>query len=264
MKKSEPYNVHVENEVLRRHQEVLISLTRRASELIDLESFLQEVAMRVAEALEIDHTKIMRHRAERGDLFTIAGVGWQPGVVGTVGFPTDMASPAGRAYQTGQPVSIEDISEDPEFRNHPILIAHGIVSLLNVPILVDGAAWGVLEGDSSVLRGFSDDTIRFMTACADLCGMVVRRAGAEAAQAEAMADTAREGQKHGLLLSEMQHRVKNNFQTIMAMISLQMKNFPTEEGRAIARGLADNVLAMSLAHDQLSPTRSGEAVELST
>lgn len=161
MRTDQQHNVSVENEVLRRHQEVLINLTRRASEQVGLDDFLAEIAMRVAEAVEIDHTKVMRHRPERGDLFTVAGVGWDPGIVGTTAFPTDMASPPGRAYQTGQPVSIESLGNEPGFRNHPVLIAHGIVSLLNVPILVDGAAWGVLEADSSVLRGFSDDTVNF-------------------------------------------------------------------------------------------------------
>ena len=253
-----------ENERLHRHQDVLINLTRRASEKVALEEFLQEVAMQVAEAIEIDHVKIMRHRSERGDLFTEAGVGWRPGVVKSTAFPSDLGSPPGRALQTAQPVVVEAMDQDPEFRMHPVLEEHGIVSVLNVPVMVDGAAWGVLEGDSSVLRSFSPETVKFMTACAALAGLVVRRAGAEQAQAEAMAETAREAQKRGLLLSEMQHRVKNNFQTILAMITLQLKHFPTDEGRAIVRKLADNIRAMSLAHDQLSPNREGETVELRT
>lgn len=264
VKKELAYDIRVENQVLRRHQDVLINLTRRASEKVALDDFLQEATMRVAEAIEIDHVKLLRYRPDRGDLFMEGGVGWRPGVVKTTAFPSDMASPPGRAYQTGQPVSIECLADCPEFRPSRVLEEHGIVSLLNVPILVDGAAWGVLEADSSILRGFSSDTVNFMTAGAALAGLVIRRAQAEDAQAEAMAETAREAQKRELLLREMQHRVKNNFQTILAMISLQMKNFPTEQGREIARKLADNIQAMSLAHDQLSPTREGEVVELRT
>ena len=264
MKKELPYDVRVENEVLRRHQDVLINLTRRASEKVGLEDFLQEAALRVAEAIEIDHVKLMRFRPDRGDLFMEAGVGWRPGVVKATAFASDMASPPGRAYQTGQPVSIECLADAPEFRPSRVLEEHGIVSVLNVPILVDGAAWGVLEADSSVLRGFSSDTVKFMTACAALTALVIRREEAEGAQLQAVAETAREAQKRELLLREMQHRVKNNFQTILAMISLQMKKFPTEQGREIARKLADNIQAMSLAHDQLSPTREGEVVQLRT
>jgi len=253
-----------ENERLRRHQAVLIDLTRYAAEKVALDAFLQEVAVKVAEAIEIDHVKVMRFRADRADLFCEAGVGWKPGVVKVVGFPTDLGSPTGRAFHTAQPVVSESPEDDPDVRMHPVLEAHGIVSLVNVPILVDGAAWGVLEGDSSRPRGFSADTVNFLVACAALAGLVIRRVQAEEAQSAAIAETARQAQKRGLLLSEMQHRVKNNFQTILAMIALQMKNFPTETGREIARKLADNIRAMALAHDQLSPTREDEMVGLRT
>ena len=256
--------LRAEVERLRRHEDILIGLTRRASERVALDDFLQELAVEVAKAIEIAHVKIMRHRPERGDLFTEAGVGWRSGVVKTAAFPADMGSPPGRAFQTGLPVVIESIADEPDFRSHPILDDHGIVSLLNAPILVDGAAWGVLEADGEAPRGFGHDTVNFAVACAALAGLVVRRARAEEAQAEAVAQVAREASKRGLLLSEMQHRVKNNFQTILAMIAFQMKNLPTEEGRQVVRKLADNVMAMSLAHDQLSPTREGEEVDLRT
>ncbi|HWH22115.1 MAG TPA: histidine kinase dimerization/phosphoacceptor domain -containing protein [Allosphingosinicella sp.] len=264
MKNELPYDVRVENEVLRRHQDVLINLTRRASEKVALDDFLQEVTLRVAEAIEIDRVKLMRYRPDRGDLFMEAGVGWRPGLVKTAAFPADMASPPGRAHKTAQPVAIECLAESPEFRSTSVLEEHGIVSVVNVPILVDGASWGVLEGDSSILRGFSADTINFMTACAALTGLVIRRVQAEEAQAQATAESALAAQKRELLLREMQHRVKNNFQTILAMISLQMKKFPTDEGRRIAARLAENIQAMALAHDQLSPTREGEVVQLRT
>lgn len=253
-----------ENERLRRHQQVLIDLTRRAAEKLSLDEFLQELTLRVAEAIEIDRVKLMRDRPDRGDLFTEAGVGWRSGVVKTTAFPADMASPPGRAFQTGQPVRIEAIGEDAEFRNHPVLVDHDIVSMLNVPLLVDGAAWGVLEADSAKPRGFGDDTVNFMTACAALAGLVIRRIQAEQDQAETLASAALETQRRTLLLREMQHRVKNNFQMIISMISMQFRKFPDDRSRAIARTLADNVLAMSLAHDQLSATRQDEQVELRT
>lgn len=264
MPKDIQYEIRVENEVLRRHTDILTDLTRRAAERVSLGDFLEELVVQVSDSLEIDHVKVLRYRADRGDLFCEAGVGWTPGVVKTTAFPIDMASPPGRAFQTGQPVSIEALDDEPGIRPSRVLREHGIVSLLNVPILVDGAAWGVLESDSSFLRGFSPDTINFMLACAALTGLVIRRAGAEDAQAEALAVAARESQKRGLLLSEMQHRVKNNFQTIMAMISLQTRNFPSDQNRAVFQKLSDNILAMSLAHDQLAPTQTGESVELRT
>src|SRR5205085_1916823 len=114
------------------------------------------------------------------------------------------------------------------------LSAHDISSLVNVPILLDNAVWGVLEGDSSILRGFTEDTVTFMSAAAALVGLVIRRTEAEAAQAQAVAAIAEEARKRELLLREMQHRVKNYFQTILAMIAFRKPRFATEHGRALA------------------------------
>ena len=42
----------------------------------------------------------------------------------------------------------EPLAGEPDLRNPPVLREHGIVSLLNVPIDMDGVVWGVLEVDS--------------------------------------------------------------------------------------------------------------------
>ncbi len=125
--------------------------------------------MQVAEAIEIDHVKIMRHRPERGDLFMEAGVGWRPGAVKSTAFPADLGSPPGRSFQTALPVVIESMDQDPEFRMHPLLEEHGIISVLNVPIMVDGAALGRSRG-----RQLGPSIVRPREACSKvpLCAAV--------------------------------------------------------------------------------------------
>ena len=255
-------NLAGEIEILRQHQRVLINLARDASDPIALAAHLDNTVRRVAAALEIDHVKILRYRPESDDLLVEAGIGWRAGVVRVATFGTDLASPPGRAFQTGQPVVIEDIGSASGLRISPVLKAHAIVSLANVPIFIDGAVWGVIEADSSTPRGFSDDTISFMTAAAALVSLAIRRTDAEAAQAQAIAANAAEVRRREVLLREMQHRVKNYFQMILAMLNLRTARFPTEEGRAQLHQIEDAVVAMALAHGQLSPTQSGEVVGL--
>jgi two-component sensor histidine kinase len=101
-----------------------------------------------------------------------------------------------------------------------------------------------------------------MTAVASGVSLVIRRMEAEAARDAATTGAAQEVLKRELLLREMQHRVKNNFQIILSMIELQRQGLPTDAGRDVLGKLADGVMAMSLAHDQLSPTRTGEVLEL--
>jgi two-component sensor histidine kinase/putative methionine-R-sulfoxide reductase with GAF domain len=251
-----------DNEVLRQHQRVLIDLARYSTETIDFQNFLNDVVIRVSAALEIDHVKIMRYRPDAGDLIVEAGVGWNPGSLRTVSFATDMASPPGRAFQTGQPVMLTDLANAPGFRKSRVLVEHGIVSLLNVPVLNDSACWGVLEVDSTVLRGFSEDTIVFLTGVAALISLSIRRAEEQEHQTKAATDAAREIQRREVLLREMQHRVKNNFQTILAMLSMHRTRL-SADGANLLEKLGDAIQAMSLAHDQLSPSQTGFAVALS-
>jgi len=264
MTKPRPDDALTENQMLRRHRDILTDLARLASmPTTSRQEFFVEITRRIADAIEIDHVKLLRFRRERGDLFLEAGVGWRPGLVKSVAFPADMSSHAGRAYQTGLPVAVDDLANT-AFRVDPSLRDHGIASVLNVPIAVDNATWGVLEADSTVPGSFSDNTVEFMNSAAALVGLVIHRTRVEEAHAEALADQAQEVQRRQLLLSEMQHRVKNNFQMILAMIHLQGRNAQSEPSREVMRKLGDSVMAMALAHNQLSPTQPSQLIDLAT
>lgn len=249
---------------LRRHQQVLMELSHLATQKLPSESLLDNVVVQVGRAIEIDHVKLMRYRAETADLLVEAGTGWKAGVVGQATFSIDLSSPPGRAYQTGQPVVIPDLPGSEEFERSRILAEHGIVSVLNVPVQIDGAAWGVLEADSSVQRDFSTDTQSFLTTAASLVASAIRREQIDQAHEEAIAQLAREAHRHQLLLHEMQHRMKNNFQTILSMISIQRSRLGPENIRHVLAKMADGIMAMSLAHDQLASTQAGEVVNLPT
>jgi two-component sensor histidine kinase/putative methionine-R-sulfoxide reductase with GAF domain len=259
-----PYNQAVENEILREHQRVLIDLARYATETEDLQRFLDDAVVRVSAAVEIDHVKVLRYRRAQGDLVIDAGIGWNPSSLKAVSFATDMASPPGRTFQTGQPVLIADMNDAPGFRTSAPLKEHNIVSLLNVPIFVDSAVWGVLEIDSTILRGFTDDTTVFLVGVAALIGLVIRRVEALGAQTEAVAAAAQESRKREILLSEIQHRVKNNFQMLLAMLALRSPGLGTDAERQLSSRVAEAIRAMSLAHDQLSPSQGGHVVALSS
>ncbi len=99
-----------------------------------------------------------------------------------------------------------------------LLQDHGIVSLVNVPVLIEGAAWGVLEVDSTRPRDFSQDTIEFLTATAALIGAFLQSHRGELSEAARLAAAAMQAQSRDVLLREMQHRVKNSFQIILASI----------------------------------------------
>jgi two-component sensor histidine kinase len=194
----------------------------------------------------------MQYRPDRGDLLVVAGVGWKAGVVGVVTLGIDSASPPGRAVQTAAPVIIEDLPNDPEFRLSGVLRDHGIVSVLNVPVMVDSRTWGVLEVDAETPRTFGDDDVTFLTTAANILGVAFRRHDTERKSLEQAAEHIEARNRAETLMRELQHRMKNNLQTVVSFLSLQRRRAETAESREKLANVMDRVHAIALAHDQLA------------
>jgi two-component sensor histidine kinase len=248
---------------LRRHVRILVDIGRLAGQKADLNGFLDQAVVQVARAVEIHHVKVLQYRPRTSDLLLVAGVGWKEGVVGTATLSADLRSPPGRAFQTAEPVSIKDLAEQKEYAHSDFLKEHGIISLTNVPILIDGAAWGVLELDSTTTREFGEDTIDFLTAAGALIGIVLRHHARPDEEARLMVAAA-EAQKREVLLRELQHRVKNNFQLVLSSISLQKRRHQGAEVHRALDHVASRINAISLAHDQLAPQHERQTIRLSS
>ena len=246
---------------LRRHVRILVDIGRLAGENADLTRFLDQAVVQIARAVEIHHVKVLQYRPRSSDLLLIAGVGWKEGVVRSATLSADLRSPPGRAFQTAEPVTIKDFSKQEEYVRSDLLKEHGIVSVSNVPVLTNGAAWGVLEVDSTAPRDFTEDTTDFLTAAAALIGTVLRH-NAPPEEARMMAAAA-EAQRREILLREMQHRVKNNFQLVLSSISIQKRRSQGAEVHRALDHVASRINAISLAHDQLAPRHEGQTVRLS-
>lgn len=247
---------------LRRYVRILVQLGRLAGHHTNDERFLDQAVAQVSRAVEIHHVKILQYRRKTADLLMVAGTGWKEGVVRAATFSGDLRSPVGRAFQTGEPVTIVDIGDAPDYVISQTLKDHGIVSLANVPILIDGAAWGVLEVDSTTACDFSADTVEFLMAAAALIGATVQRQTAGRSEAVVLAEAAAEAQRREILLRELQHRVKNNFQLILASISLQRRRFGDSEVQRALDHVANRIQAIGLAHDQLAPGQDAQVVDV--
>ena len=246
---------------LRRHVRIPVDIGRLAGENADLTRFLDQAVVQIARAVEIHHVKVLKYRPRSSDLLLIAGVGWKEGTVRSATLSADLRSPPGRAFQTAEPVIIKEFSKQEDYVRSDLLKEHGIVSVSNVPVLTNGAAWGVLEVDSTAPRDFTEDTTDFLTAAAALIGTVLRHS-ARPEEARLMAAAA-EAQRREILLREMQHRVKNNFQLVLSSISIQKRRSQGAEVHRALDHVASRINAISLAHDQLAPRHEGQTVRLS-
>jgi len=71
---------------------------------------------------------------------------------------------------------IKDATSDPRVEHHDVKKTEGIASILDVPVMVQDKAIGVLALYTSTTRDFSEDEIDFLSALAEQGGMAIERA----------------------------------------------------------------------------------------
>lgn len=242
------------------YQRAILAFSRTASEDLPLDRLVQHLCAQVSFVTDINKTKILQYRPEYPDLLVIAGVGWKPGVVGNATLPVDSTSPPGRSVLTAAPVIVEDLRSSTDFRWSPLLREHAVVCVANVPIMIDGRNWGVLEVDLSEPRQLGEAEINFLTICANMLGTAISRFGIRKKLIHAMEERARAKELWEISLRELQHRMKNNLQTIAAFLSLHRKNATTEDSRGRFGQVLGRVQAIALAQDQLVFSSSASEV----
>src|SRR6185312_6057980 len=175
----------------------------------DLDALLQRATEQVSRGMAVRRAKVLEYRPAADDLFIRAGIGWDDGVVGHASLPADIASPPGRAFHTCTPVYIDDLPGSEEYRYSDLLRAHGIVSLINVPIAVEGSVWGVLEVDSDEARRFYQEDEDFLAGLARVLGRAIELKRRVAADMAAHLERRILLHEREVLFRELQHRVAN-------------------------------------------------------
>ena len=97
----------------------------------------------------------------------------------------------------------------------------------------------------------------FLTATAALVGAFLQGHAGEPGEAAKLAAAAMQAQSRDVLLREMQHRVKNSFQIILASIAIQKRRYAAGDAQRALDHIASRINAISLAHDQLAPHEKG-------
>ena len=192
-----------------------------------LEDLLENAVRLGAEGLEAELCKVLEYQPRENRLLMVAGVGWDPGLVGTASVGADLESPSGFALKTGKPVISNHLEIEERFRTPDLLKVHGVRRAINVILQGDGAPFGVLEVDSRSPGEFSEHDIAFLQGAANILGMAIERQRYERNLRGAL-------QHQKVLVGEINHRVKNSLQLVASLFSLQ------------AAGASDPALAQSL------------------
>jgi anti-sigma regulatory factor (Ser/Thr protein kinase) len=142
----------------------LQSVTDAALAYLPLEDLLNELLKRVVGILDADTAAILLLEDDDKTLAARAAHGLEEEVERGVRIPVGKGF-AGRVAATHQPVQIENVAKADIY--NPILREKGLVSLLGVPLLVEGGVIGVLHVGTLAYRRFADDEVELLQSAAD-------------------------------------------------------------------------------------------------
>lgn len=259
-------------EKLLRQQSVLAAFGSFAYREQDLIKIMTEAARVCAESLDVPFCKVCRYRPETNDLLVEAGVGWNQEVVGQIVSKADTNSPQGRAFMTGQPVIFEDLAKESGLNLPPFYANLGIISTVDVIIKGNGIAYGVLEVDSPQQHSYDYHDVDFLTGFTNVLAEAVatsRRTAVLYASIEQMKKLVAEKEqllrdKEGLLAEkdqllgdkknlaeELQHRVRNNLQLVLAMLERQITEIESGAIKEGVEAIARRVMTLAQVYDHL-------------
>lgn len=238
-----------------RQQDILAELGVFALQGASFDELLAETSRLTAKGLRAEFCKVLEYVPSEGRLLVRAGIGWNPGIVGTASVGADLESPAGFALRTGKPVISNHLENEERFRTPEILEIHGIRRAMNVILQGDGQPFGVLEVDSRSDDQFVEHDLAFLQGAANILGMAIERERYER-HLKAAVD------RHEVLLKEINHRVKNSLTIVATMLRLQAAKINDEMLTAQLEEASQRVHAIARAHERLYQSNNIDALDL--
>lgn len=225
---TERVKLHRELRVYARQQETVARLGELALRENNLQTLFNEAASAVSTILDVEFVKILELLPGDSELLLRAGVGWQPGLIGTAHESTGRQSQAGFTLASGGPVVVDNLATETRFSSAPLLRQHGVVSGMSSPIAGrDGRAYGVLGAHTARRRKFTESEVMFLVAVSNVIAGAIQRLQLDSRQE--------------LMIRELRHRSGNLFAQLLALFSQTAKSsknlsdlVPKYEARVLA------------------------------
>lgn len=170
--------------------------------------------------------------------------------------PIPSASLPVQALCAGEPYGVEDIDrlehlEPPE----RVLKAQGIRSYVNVPLMDQGVLLGRLTLASDTPGFFQPDHVEILEDIAASLAVAMR-------QAHLLAKTQQNAEAQALLLRDVNHRVMNNLEMILGILTLEMDKLSPQgepgdpRGQAVLLDMYHRIQGIITVHRLLSQTQT--------
>jgi signal transduction histidine kinase len=166
-----------QEELAKREQQqaAIAELSQRALTAGNLCSLLNEAVTAIAETLGVEICSALE-LLPGGDAFLVkAGVGWAPGLVGSLKIPAGVSSPAGYTLLRNEPLAFGDLEHETRFEAPAELSSHGIVSGAVVTIAGRDRPFGALHALSTSRRVFTRDDLHFLRSVANIVATTIQR-----------------------------------------------------------------------------------------
>ncbi|HYT41974.1 MAG TPA: histidine kinase dimerization/phosphoacceptor domain -containing protein [Methylomirabilota bacterium] len=204
---------------LLRQRTVLADFGIAAFRAVEIPQILQHGLEQICNGLQVKNAAILQRKEDK--LQTIATKGWSPDIIGREEILTTN-TPAGNTLISDVATITDNILSDKRFHSKQERFKnYGIKSVIDVPILGKNGPFGILEVCSKIEHHFTKEDISFLNSYANLLGAAIDRIQIEHELNKVI--------KHkNILFAELQHRVKNNLQVIIAMMGIHRRAISTD------------------------------------
>jgi PAS domain S-box-containing protein len=161
-------------------QAAIAQLGQTALAPLARDALFSEASSIVSRVLETELVDVLELSPDGRSLKIVAGVGWRPGVVGTLEVAAGSGSQSGYTVSSGEPVIVSDLTSEKRFAVPEVLIEHGAVSGMSVRIGDRERPFGVLAAFTSRRGRFTHDDVNFLQAVANILAAAIDRQRVEA------------------------------------------------------------------------------------
>jgi signal transduction histidine kinase len=165
-----------------RQQTALAQLSLSALKGVEMQPLLAEASGLVTSTLRVEYGGVLEWIPEKNVMEFRAGMGpWNPEAIRRITIPTLPGFAAWFYLRSRAPTTIEDLPNETRFAPCKLLMAHDVVSGIEVPISGQARPYGVLSANTTTRRHFTDDEIKFVWSMANVLATSIeqRRAVSE-------------------------------------------------------------------------------------